>query len=459
MNYITCIVLFLCCCLAGCKPKTQPFVIPPPSLLKTIEQRGVLRVCAYANATDYYVHRGVTKGFHYELLKGFADFLGVKLQMETRTHFDQAIQELSEGTFDLVAMNLVVTSNRREQVWFSNPLFYTQRVLVQHKKNASRVDSIPRLEGKKIVIQSGTSTNDFLEQLRDSLGIAFEIVELEEKTYEDIMLMVENHEVEYTVTEQHLAQIAARYMPGIDYSVTLSESLPVAWAIPKDALDLQRVINDWIAKTKQNELFYVLFNRYFKNRSASSFKRSIYYTLKEGIISDFDAFIKKESSSIGWDWRLLAALIYHESRFEPDIVSPFGAVGLMQVMPNTAEGLGFKDYQDPLQNIRAGNAYLKYLHRFFADYPFEPEERVKFILAAYNAGPGHVLDAMRLAEANQKDPYTWNQHVDYYLLNKSKPEYYRDPVVKYGYCDGRQTYHFVHNIIETYAHYKNIIPE
>lgn len=162
---------------------------------------------------------------------------------------------------------------------------------------------------------------------------------------------------------------------------------------------------------------------------------------------------------MGWDWRLLAAIIFQESGFNPEAVSWLGAVGLMQVMPETALSLGIEDYINPKDNIRAGTTYLKRLEKIFSKYPLKKEDQIKFTLAAYNAGPGHVIDAMKLAEAYNKDPYIWNNNVDYFLLHKSNPEFYRDTLIRHGYCDGKQAYDFVNNILENYSHYKNTIPE
>lgn len=454
-----CHTIFICLLTVACQTAQKPFVYPPPSPIQLIEQRGELRVCTYHNTTDYYVYKGVTKGFHYELLKHFSDYLGVKLCVETSTHFEQTLEELNEGKYDLVAMNLVVTDNRLERVQFSDPLFYTRRVLVQNSEATDKIDSLHQLEGKTICIQAGTSSKHFLEQLRDSLKISFDINELDGVTYEDILLMVEHQEIDFTVTEQHLAHIASQYMPRINCEIVLSEEIPVAWAIPKEARYLVKEVNQWLASIKGNGIFQVLYKRYFKNSYTTSLYNSKYYKLKKGEISPFDSIFKHQANRIGWDWRLLAALAYHESGFNAGITSPSGAAGLMQLMPVTALNFGIKNFWDPRENIYAGISYLKYLDSFFDSSRFEPGERILFILAAYNAGPGHVLDAMRLTEAHQKNPYVWNKNVEHYLYCKSQPEYYRDSVVRYGYCDGKQSCDFVNNIIETYTHYKNTIPE
>ena len=129
----------------------------------------------------------------------------------------------------------------------------------------------------------------------------------------------------------------------------------------------------------------------------------------------------------------------------------------MQVMPETSLQLGFEEYEEPKDNIHVGAYYLKYLANKFNKFDLDTLEQIKFTLAAYNAGLGHVLDAIRLAESYGKNPKVWDNNVDYFMLHKSQPEIYQDSVVRFGYCDGKQTFNFVNNIMENYTHYKNTI--
>lgn len=399
---ITYTLLFLSC-FASCKTKQEelPLVIPEPGTLEKIEQRGVLNVCSYYNTTDYYVYKGIPKGFHYELVKDFADYLGVKLNIEINTNIDESIQKLNEGQYDLIAMSLSVTDSRKEDVQFSLPLFTTSQVLVQHTSD-TLLQSVDDLKGKEIFLQEGTSFTRFLQHLNDSLQLNLKITELEDVTFEDILLKIENGEIPYTVIDKNIAQIASQYMKHIDYSLQLSAESPVAWAVTKKATLLDEEINTWLDAIKKSGKLNVLYNRYYKNSYITSLHNSKYYKLKNGVISSFDPIIKKEARTIGWDWRLLAAVIYQESGFDPEATSHLGAVGLMQVMPETSLQLGFEEYEEPKDNIHVGAYYLKYLENKFNKFDLDTLEQIKFTLAAYNAGLGHVLDAIRLAESYGK---------------------------------------------------------
>jgi membrane-bound lytic murein transglycosylase MltF len=186
--------------------------------------------------------------------------------------------------------------------------------------------------------------------------------------------------------------------------------------------------------------------------------RSDYYASNAGKISQYDDMIMRFSKSIKWDWRLLASLIYQESRFEADVISQAGAYGLMQIMPVTGRHFGIDVTTSPENNLKVGILFIKGLNSFFDSKIYNEDERLNFILAAYNAGPGHVLDAMKLAEKNGMDSHKWNGNVAFWLLKMADPLYYKDKVVKNGYFRGVESVKFVSEVRDRFAQYKNIIP-
>ena len=150
-------------------------------------------------------------------------------------------------------------------------------------------------------------------------------------------------------------------------------------------------------------------------------------------------------------------MIYSESRFNPNAKSWAGAFGIMQLMPVTANKYGVGMDSSPQAQIVAGIKFLKWLDNYFKKEIPDSTERINFVLASYNVGPGHVEDARALAKKYGKDPNVWFGNVDYFILQKSKPEFYKDPVVKYGYCRGVEPYHYVTEIVNRYNNYKNLI--
>jgi membrane-bound lytic murein transglycosylase F len=293
--------------------------------------------------------------------------------------------------------------------------------------------------------------------LSDEIGADIQVIEDENASVEDLISMVAEGKIDYTVCDEHIALVNQKYYPDIDTKTAISFSQNIAWAVKPGADGLRDTINSWLSSFKQTKTYAYLYNKYFKNTRTVNFARSEYYLDKQrgGKISPYDEIIKKYSSKIGWDWRLLASLIYQESRFSPKAESWVGAYGLMQLMPFVAEKYGVDSTSSPEQQIAAGVKFIKLLDRQFEEIIPDKEERIKFVLAAYNAGIAHVYDARRLAEKYNKNPDIWSNNVDYYLLNKSKPEFYRDSVVKYGYCRGSEPYNFVNDIIDRYKQYKN----
>lgn len=214
---------------------------------------------------------------------------------------------------------------------------------------------------------------------------------------------------------------------------------------------LTAAIDVWLQdyqKSNMRKSFY----RYFKGGKNPSSTPSI----DNKHISPYDDLIKAQAKKIHWDWRLIASIIYQESHFKPDLESDQGAYGLMQLMPVVMENYGIDYDSPPVDQLEAGGKLLLHLEQSLECVP-DSLERQKFILAAYNAGLGHVLDARRLAEKHGKDPNVWDDNVDYYILNKSK--YYTDPVCTCGPLKGKQTYNFVKEVSKRYNHYKALIEE
>lgn len=199
----------------------------------------------------------------------------------------------------------------------------------------------------------------------------------------------------------------------------------------------------------------VIYNRYYKSPRTSRLRmQSDYSSFSGNKLSPYDNLIKEGAVTLGWDWRLLAAVIYQESRFHPEDESWAGARGLMQLMPETAERFGANDLNDPRQSLRAGVKYLKYLDRYWSKTIKDPDERIKFVLASYNSGLGHILDAQKLASKYKKDPAKWKDNVGEFLLKKSIPDYYQDPVVKSGYCKCEEPVNYVSSVLDRYEEYK-----
>jgi membrane-bound lytic murein transglycosylase F len=219
-------------------------------------------------------------------------------------------------------------------------------------------------------------------------------------------------------------------------------------------IDAVRIRGKLIAIAHFNSTDYLIYEG-----EPLGFNYEVLNSLNTSKVSKYDDLIRESSASINWDWRLLASLICQESEFRPDAVSHSGAYGLMQIMPVTARNFGIDITSSPANNVKAGILYINWLYSIFDSKIADESERLSFVLASYNAGPGHVLDAMRLAEKNGMDPQKWDGNVAVWLLKKSERQYYRDSVVKSGYFRGTESVKFVSEVLNRYEHYKNIIPQ
>ncbi|WP_278520584.1 transglycosylase SLT domain-containing protein [Leyella stercorea] len=229
----------------------------------------------------------------------------------------------------------------------------------------------------------------------------------------------------------------------------------LAWAVRTDNTELADSLRSWYkpeiaesVKREEKALF-----------STQSIHRRVYAPMlntQAGIISNYDHLFKRYAPIARWDWRLLAAQCYQESCFDPKAYSWAGAKGLMQIMPETAKHLGLaeSDVYEPELNIYAAARYINELNTCFTDIR-NPEERKFFILASYNGGFFHIRDAMALAKKNGKNPHKWI-HVAEYVLKLSTPEYYNDPVVKYGYMRGSETANYVSAIYSRWQKYRGV---
>jgi membrane-bound lytic murein transglycosylase F len=437
--------------------------------LDSIIKRGKLIAVTDKNSTSYFIYKGEPMGFHYELLKAFTDHLGIDLEIITENHPDHAFGLLNSGEADLLAFGLTVNSSRKREILFTEPLLETRQVLIQRKPRNWRSmteDVVSRhlirnqleLANKTVYVQEKTSHYERLRSLSEEIGDTINIIEVPYDS-EELFRNVALGEIDYTICDENVALVNSTYYPDIDISTPVSFPQNIAWGIRiNNSEKLLGELNNWIDSYRGTRSYALLYAKYFKNSRSSIIVNSDYYSLNTGKISRWDDMIRSASNSINWDWRLLASLIYQESRFNPRVESWAGAYGLMQVMPVTAKYYGIDITASPASNIKAGTQYINWLQSIFESKISDSNERMKFVLASYNAGPGHVLDAMKLAEKNGMDPQKWEGNVAYWLLKKSDPRYYNDTVVKNGYFRGTESVNFVSEIIERFEHYKNIIP-
>ncbi|HEV8513260.1 MAG TPA: transporter substrate-binding domain-containing protein [Cyclobacteriaceae bacterium] len=462
-------ILFLLC-LASCNKKEELPFAPEPLVardLEAIRKRGYLEALVDNNSVSYFIYKGRSMGYEYELLQRLASELKVDLKVKLITGIEEAIDKLNRGEGDVIAFPLTITKERTQYVSFTDAFFNTQQVLVQKKPDHWRM--LPphvvemkmlrnkvHLIRKEVYVINGSSFKQRLDSLsREIGGEIFVHEDSANAETESLIRKVALGEIPYTVADQMIAQVNELYYPNIDIKTVISPPQPIAWAMRCNSPALMKETNQWLAKIKRRGIFQVVHNRYFNSpRFSVTLASSDYSSLNSEKLCPYDDQLKKEAALIGWDWRLLASIAYQESNFNPHVKSWVGAIGLMQVMPETGRYFGVRDLWNPEKNISVGTRFLKFLDDYWKNTVTDEEERKKFVLASYNVGLTHVIDAQRLTKKYGKKINLWDDNVGYYLAQKSLPKYYRDPLAMAGYCRCDGPVFYVKQVLQRYEEYK-----
>jgi membrane-bound lytic murein transglycosylase F len=468
-------IFFLTSCLNTYQEKTDRAIIvdnsPSGFRIHEIQERGKLIATTDYNSTDYFIYRGEPMGFQYEKLKMFADHLGVDLEINVANNLDEAFRNLEEGKSDVIAMGLTVTLDRSEKFDFTVPVLQTRQMLVQRKPDNWRKmrtwDDIEKkmirnpleLAGKTVIVQKASAHKNRMQNLSDEIGSEIFVLEDPLMEVEQLVEAVAHGEIDFTVCDEHLAGLYERLYPEVDIRTPVSFPQNIAWAVRHDSDSLRIAINEWLDANNNSYASNHLIEKYFNSSRTAFMAKSEAVSFNGNNISQYDDILRNISKQYDFDWRLVASLVYQESQFNSGVRSWAGAFGLMQMMPSTARLFGIDSTASEFEQLQAGILYLKTLDNELPKEIGDPGERIKFILAAYNVGIAHVFDARRLAEKNGKDPNIWSGNVDYYILNKSNPVYYRDSVVRFGYARGEEAYNFVIEVLDRFEQYKNVVTD
>lgn len=435
-----------------------------------IRDRGVLRVILEYNSIGYFIYKGQPLGYEYELIRQFAKDHQLKMEVVLAGVSDNPYTLLNEGKGDIIANGQFANAKTLEQSMLTLPYRDVEQVIVQRQSGkqllrqddtTGRSDTLLRsaidLSDRIVYVADNSIYYHHLKEISDSLGINIDVRILsDDRSTDDIIQAVANYEINYTIANKDVALLNQSYFENLDVSTSIGKPESLHWAVRKNAPLLLGKLNEWIKKNEREPVVTALYNKYFsaEKNIRSGFDESS--SLQQGMISHYDALIQQYAQKINWDWRLVAALIHQESKFNPMATSWAGAQGLMQLMPGTAKDLGVYRHEvyNPERNIYGGTKYLKQLEQKWSHIS-DFTQRIKFILASYNAGIGHVMDAARLAEKYGYSSDKWDGAVEYFILYKSNPRFYNDPVVKYGYCRGQEPFDYVRRIIKKYFEYQS----
>ncbi|MEM7678429.1 MAG: transglycosylase SLT domain-containing protein, partial [Myxococcota bacterium] len=415
--------------------------------LEGIRKRGVLRVLTRNSSATYFIARGAQRGFQYELASAFAKELGVRVAMVVPPSRTALIEALLTGEGDVIAAGMSLTPSRAEQVRFTTPLSSAKRVVAIHEASPKPLRSLDDLDQFVLHINKGSTMHRDALMLQNALGRPLKIAFIDDDAeMEEAARRVSAGMYEAIVIDDTLLALAQAAGGKLKSALAFGQARPKAWAVHPGAVDLHAAADAFIRKSQRNRLIPLLYARYYRpSASGARRARDVTYRADDyGRISPYDELFREAGEVTGIDWRLLAAVAYTESRFKPNAKSNWGATGLMQVLPNTGLEVGYRDLKDPRKNVMAGAKYLRRLARRFEEDGVSKRQQIRFAVAAYNAGLGHIRDARKLAEQTGRDPDRWFGHVEEALKLKMHRKWHEK--TKYGYARATETVKYVSSV-------------
>jgi membrane-bound lytic murein transglycosylase F len=438
----------------------------PKDALRRIYERGYLIALTNTNSLNYFIYNGQPMGFQLELLQSFGDYLDVPVKIIAVNDLEKLYYYLDLNVADVFAFNLPVSGGGKKLVHFSQALGETRQVLIQRKASQGKakgahvfIREYKDFKQDTIIVANNPFQTPLLKTLLRKAGHHVTLIEEKEKNPEELVRMVSQGKINFTICDENLAMVLKRYYQNIDANVALSLFTPYAWGVRSSSDSLLMKIDSWLTQIKaKGSLKYTTLS-YFNNPRITVFFNSNNFTLKTDRLSPFDAQLRTLSKMISWDWRLLASLIYEESNFITGLTSSHNATGLMQLMPETARKFGMDSASSPSQQLVAGVRFLHWLDQQLLPEIMDRKERINFILASYNVGMGKVLAARKKAAQNGRDPNKWNNNVEYFLIPGTRLGIDASPDIIIGNSPFGTAGSFVSNILERYHHYKNNLPK
>ena len=433
------LALLLCVAvlLASCQPYTNT------TELARITNEGVLKVGSIYGRTTYFNGPVTQEGFEFELAKGFADFLGVKLEVYPYYSYGELIEQLDAKRVDLLAANITMTSARKQAYKFG-PAYQTLNFELVYQKGKDRPRSLKDLQGDLTII-----ANDlYREPMQDKAGemYNFSWQETAEKDIEELLEMVANGELDYTISDSNVLAVARRRYPNLGIGFSITDTLKLGWMLNKSTDDsIRAALLEYFGYMQSSGKLAVLEDKYYGHvRTFDFVDTRAFMRAVNSKLPKYREMFEVHAGDI--DWRLIAAMAYQESHWEPDAVSPTGVRGIMMLTRATASDLGIDERTDAEQSISGGaRYYASLLSRVPAR--IQMPDRQWMAMAAYNVGLGHLEDARRITQSKGYNPDLWIDVKKHLPLLRQK-KYYK--TTRFGYARGNEAVNYVENIRRYY---------
>lgn len=431
------LILIVTISLSACNKRGEP------ASLSRILERGYVNVGTIFGPTNYYSTAEGFAGFEYELAKKYADSLNVELRIVPSYSLDELFIKLNTGEVDVLAAGLSVTEKRQQRFRFA-PTYETISQKLVFKQGNVRPRKVEDLTGK-LMVMSGSSYVENLEQLKkEHTELTWQ--ETPEFDIEELLAKVLSGEIDYTIIDSNNLAINRRYYPEISIGFSIDKPEELAWMVSENSHDdILASLIEFFGTAHHDGTLLALDDKYyghveqFNYVETRTFIKQVANTLPK-----YQALFEKYAQEI--DWRLLAAISYQESHWNPNARSYTGVRGMMMLTLATAKQMGIKSRLDTEQSIQGGAKYFKRMIAMMPDRIPSPD-RIWFALASYNIGFGHLNDARIITQRQGGDPDRWVEVKTRLPLLQQK-KYYKK--TKHGYARGEEPVRYVENIRRYY---------
>jgi membrane-bound lytic murein transglycosylase F len=406
-----------------------------------ILHNGEIKIVTRFGPSDYYEIKNEENGYTYDVMKNFADFIGVKLKVITMDSLEDAINALNNREVDILA-NMGVTNNVKTSYAYNK----VNQYIVYNSKHTIKPNKIDDLQDNSIEIIDSISIKNNLDSFLGSINM--NLIISKEKNIDEIINLIKNNEIKYTVLNNNELTIFNKYFPEIKIGFKIGEDIPSTWAIPENTnYRFEEKLAEYFTQTLKTNKLKAFYVKHFTGKLQYTFVGT------RSFLADFlnvfplyEFHFKKYAEIYNHDWRLLASIGYQESKWDKDAVSYTGVKGLMMLTKNTSKEMGIQNRESPIQSIEGGAKYLRKMLKNIPD-SVNANDKIWYAIASYNIGLRHVEDAMKMAENDKVDAGNWYV-LEPYILRLSQSKYYRN--TKYGYARGWETLKYVQNIRQYY---------
>ena len=414
--------------------------------LEEIRERGELRVLTRYGPTTYYVKGNELAGFEYELVQRFAEFLNVKLKIIVPDNLGDMFNLIEHGKADMAAAGLSITPKRRDRFHFG-PVYQevTQQLVY---RNGNRIpQNITELYNGQLEVMANSSHVEQLNSYKEDIP---ELTWTENKELDSsgLLELVELEMIDYTIADSNDLAANQTLFPELRVAFDLSEPESLAWAmsLSEDGSLSAKMVSFFEQIEESGDLDRLIEKYYGHIRRFDYIDTRTYYRRIQTRLPEYEPLFKEAAEKFGFDWRLLAAISYQESHWDPQAVSSTGVRGLMMLTQATAEEMNIDNREDPAQSVDAGAGYLASMLARLPERINEPD-KTWIALAAYNVGLGHLEDARILTESDNKNPDIWPDIKEYLPLLAKKKWYSQ---TRYGYARGGEPVRYIENIRRYY---------